>query len=73
MNDKRLTQPRLAPAVLAAFLFCLTAFCTASAIAEEQVPGQILIKSKGEGQVLPLAKAGVRSCLLPLSPDAQYG
>jgi imidazolonepropionase-like amidohydrolase len=45
MNKRRLAQPRLVPAFLATCLVCLTALCTASAIAEDQEAGQILIKN----------------------------
>jgi imidazolonepropionase-like amidohydrolase len=45
MNERRLAQPRLVPAVLLACLFSLTALHTAPAIAEEQGAGQILIKN----------------------------
>jgi hypothetical protein len=45
MDERRLAQPRLIPAVLAACLFCLTALHTASAIAVETEAGQILIKN----------------------------
>ena len=40
MNERRLTKPRLVPAVFATFLLSLTALHTAPAIAEE--PGAAL-------------------------------
>ena len=45
MNEGRLAQSRLVPAVLAACVFGSTALHTAPAIAKEQGAGQILIKN----------------------------